>query len=68
MARRPPKTRPEHEYDLRVCLGLWGVPFATQRLKALQTVRLTPTRKALIAICTEYIEANHDQIPDTIGD
>lgn len=68
MARRPPKTRAEHEHDLRVCLGLWGVPFATQRLKALQTVRLTPTRKALITICTEYIEANHEPLPDTIGD
>ena len=57
MARRPPKTRSEHEYDLCVCLNLWGLPFARQRLKQLQTVRLTPTRKSLIAICTEYIEA-----------
>ena len=68
MARRPPKTRAEHEYDLRVCLGLWGVPFARQRLQALQDARSTPTRKALITICTEYIEANHEPLPDTIGD
>ena len=64
MKRRPPKTKADHEYDLRICLGLWGVRFARQRLKSLQAVRLTPIRAALIGICTEYIEANNEQIPE----